>query len=214
VTRARLFLSTALSLAILPPLAAGPAEAELYRCEGSDGVLRFVDSPELCARAKPVELTDRLVKIPSPSDAPAEPSPAAIGAPIATVALEQILPGALDVGAGWEIVDEAPTDPSNDSDLVEWGVGAMRARHYTRRPGGIVQVCSIEIWAFESVGQARAGEASFDYPELQIVREGRLLLMTRAVTIERGRGEQRSVFPDCRGLGERAQSRAARLTNE
>lgn len=96
--------------------------------------------------------------------------------------------------------------------MAGWGVRAQRARHYTRHPGGVVQVCSVEIWAFESVGQARAGEENFAYPELQIVREGKLLLMTRAVTIERGKGERRSVFPACRELGEQARLRAARLT--
>jgi len=210
VTRARLFLSIALLLPILPALVSEPAAAEFYRCEGRDGVLRFVDSPELCASAKPVELKDRLVKIPAAFDPEAERLPAAIGHSTSPIALEQILPGALEVGTGWEVVDEAPTDPAKDPDMVEWGVSAQRARHYTRHPGGIVQVCSIEIWAFESDGLARSGEENFAYPELQIVREGRFLVMTRALTIERGTGERRSVFPDCRRLGERARLRAAR----
>jgi len=68
--------------------------------------------------------------------------------------------------------------------------------------------------AFESVGQARAGEANFACPELQIVREGKLLLMTRAVTIERGKGARRSVFPACRELGEQARLRVAKLTKD
>ena len=96
--------------------------------------------------------------------------------------------------------------------MVEWGVSAQRARHYTRHPSGVVQVCSVEIWAFKSIGQARAAEENFSYPELQIVREGSLLLIIRAVTIERGQNEERSVFPDCRDLGEQARLRAMRFT--
>ncbi len=124
--------------------------------------------------------------------------------------LEQVLLSAHAVG-GWDVVREAPGDPRRDPDLVRWGVRAQRARHYTRYAGPRVQVCSVEVWAFESDRHARAAEANFAYPDWRIAREGALLLMVRGLTQTRGQASRRGVFADCELLGRRVRTRAARL---
>ncbi len=124
--------------------------------------------------------------------------------------LEQVLLPAHAVG-GWDVVREAPGDPRRDPDLVRWGVRAQRARHYTRYAGPRVQVCSVEVWAFESDRHARAAEANFAYPDWRIAREGALLLMVRGLTQTRGEAPRRGVFADCELLGRRVRTRAARL---
>ena len=77
--------------------------------------------------------------------------------------LDRVLIAADDIGGGWNTVGEAPTDPSQDPDLVRWGVREQGALHYTRERNGVVQVCSIEIWAFEDVSRARVAHQHFTY---------------------------------------------------
>ena len=137
--------------------------------------------------------------------APADGAPSSSGS-----RLEQVLLPAHAVG-GWDVVREAPGDPRSDPDLVRWGVRAQRARHYTRYAGPRVQVCSVEVWAFDSDQRARAAEANFAYPDWRIVREGALLLMVRGLTQTRGEAPRRGVFADCELLGRRVRTRAARL---
>lgn len=124
--------------------------------------------------------------------------------------LDQVLLPAAAVG-GWDVVREAPGDPRSDPDLVRWGVRAQQARHYTRYAGPRVQVCSVEVWAFDSDQRARAAEANFAYPDWRIVREGALLLMLRGFTQTRGEPPRRGVFAECELLGRRVRTRAARL---
>ena len=124
--------------------------------------------------------------------------------------LEQVLLPEYAVG-GWDVVREAPGDPRSDPDLVRWGVRAQQARHYTRYAGPRVQVCSVEIWAFDSEQRARVAEANFAYPDWQIAREGALLLLVRGLTQTRGEPPRRGVFADCELLSRRVRTRAARL---
>ncbi len=137
--------------------------------------------------------------------APADGAPSSSGS-----RLEQVLLPAHAVG-GWDVVREAAGDPRSDPDLVRWGVRAQRARHYTRYAGPRVQVCSVEVWAFESDRRARAAEANFAYPDWRIMREGALLVMVRGLTQTRGEAPRRGVFADCELLGRRVRTRAARL---
>ena len=109
---------------------------------------------------------------------------------------------------------EAPGDPKQDPDLVRWGVREQHARHYTRDSSGVVQVCSIEVWGFESVPAARMARANFAYPGWQITREGSLLLMIRGLTRTPGERSRRGVFAACQELGERVRERARRLVHE
>ena len=111
--------------------------------------------------------------------------------------LDQVLLPAAAVG-GWDVVREAPGDPRSDPDLVRWGVRAQRARHYTRYAGPRVQVCSIEVWAFDSDQRARAAEANFAYPDWRFARAGSLLLMSRGLTQAKGRAPQRGLSADAR----------------
>jgi len=115
------------------------------------------------------------------------------------------------IGAGWEVTREAPGEPARDPDLVGWGVRAQQARHYSRHSRGVVEVCSVEIWEFASVGQARAAEAGFVYPDWHFARAGSLLLMSRSLVQARGRAPQRSLSADCVRIGERIRARAAQL---
>jgi hypothetical protein len=135
------------------------------------------------------------------------------GAPAAAQGptLDWVLPSATEVGAGWDVVKEAPSDPKGDPDLVRWGVRAQRARHYTRDVYGAVQVCSIEVWAFEGPGLAHAAYQGISYPEWKFALEGSLLLMVRGLTHPRGAPPRRGVFDACGRLGERVRARAARI---
>lgn len=115
---------------------------------------------------------------------------------------------AREVGPRWDVVEEVPGSPERDPDLVAWGVRAMRARHYTRSRGGSSEVCSIEIWDFESEAAASAAEAGMAYPGWQFSRAGTLLIMVRALRLTPGMRPRRDVFEDCRDLGDRT-TRAA-----
>ncbi len=121
---------------------------------------------------------------------------------------EQVLLDARELGRGWDVVREAPVDPSRDPDLRGWGVREQHARHYTRDRHGSIQVCSVEVWAFGSIAQASAAERGFRYPDWQISRVGSLLVMVRGLTRTRGRRPQHGVFPDCDEIGSRIRARA------
>jgi hypothetical protein len=110
-------------------------------------------------------------------------------------------------------VNEAPEDPSKDVDLVEWGVIAQRARHYTRSSDGASQVCSVELWAFENEARARLAEQNFEFPDWRIDRQGDMLVMLRAVTV-RGSLAKRTIFPDCEKLGNIVRTRADKFTEQ
>ena len=125
------------------------------------------------------------------------------------VSLEDVLLDARGVGAAWDIVEEAPSDAAADPDLREWGVRNVRARHYTRSLAAAAQVCSIEVWAFESVAQAKVAQLNLSYPQWQISREGSLLFLVRALTRSPGDPPRRAVFADCEQLAKRTRARVS-----
>lgn len=126
----------------------------------------------------------------------------------ATASSEGVLLGEREIGRGWDVVREASIDPSKDRDLLEWGVLEKHARHYSRDLRGNVEVCSVEVWAFRSVEQARAAHGGFSFPDWQISRAGSLLVMVRGLVRGRGRPPVRGVFPDCDRIGARIVGRA------
>lgn len=140
---------------------------------------------------------------------------AALGALLAAASAaadaEGVLLEARELSAGWEVVREAPSDPSRDPDLRGWGVREQHVRHYTRDLRGRAQVCSVEVWAFASIAQATAAAEGFSYPDWEISRAGSLLVMARGVVLVRGRRPSRGVFPECGLLVSRIVARAREL---
>jgi hypothetical protein len=125
--------------------------------------------------------------------------------------VEQAWLSAAALGPGWEVVREEPSAPEHDPDLVGWGVRSQHARHYTRHRDGNVEVCSVEIWGFGSVEQARAAEQGFAYPGWRFEREGALLLMSRGIRMAPGQAPRRGVSLDCARIGDRIRANVAAL---
>jgi len=192
------------------------AGSEIFECVDSDGSIRFVNEVHDCNQAKPHPLKARVEKLSAPVDATEHqngaPGDASLGFP--GPRLEQLMPAQGDVGTDWSVVLETPIDPIQDPDLLRWGVRAQRSRHYTRSEYGAVQVCSVEIWAFEDIPHARTAHDNFTYPNWRIVREGPVLVMARALTQKDGNPEDRTLFPDCLSLVERVRVRAARIARD
>jgi hypothetical protein len=203
-----------LLLALVPiALFAEPATSEIFKCVDASGNVTFVNDRSACPDAKPHPLKGRVESMPSSTTLAEEavPDRSEISSP------EQRLEWALldegDVRFGWKIVNEAPSDPRGDADLVGWGVVAQRTRHYTRRSGGASQVCSVELWAFQNDARARLAHQNFEFPDWRIDREGDTLVMLRAVT-HRGGGADRTIYPDCAKLGKIVRARAAKFADE
>lgn len=108
---------------------------------------------------------------------------------------------------GWDVLNEAPVDPSSDPDLVEWGVRALHARHYSRDWRGVIQVCSVEIWEFASESQAVAAAGGFSFPDWQIDRVGQALVMVHGLLRPRDAPPLRGVFAECDAIGARIRDR-------
>jgi hypothetical protein len=192
-----------------------PAKSDLFRCAEEDGSLRFSDRPEVCARAKPHPLRGRRERMPTSGASPEGLASSDDSAHTShKLRLEEVLPAAAQVRVAWDVVNEAPSDPKKDPDLVRWGVRAQLARHYTRHSSGAVQVCSMEAWRFEDISKARTAHENFAYPGWKMIREGSLLLMLRGLTRMPGEPSRRGVFAACHELGERARARARRLVRE
>jgi hypothetical protein len=136
---------------------------------------------------------------------------AALLAASAAADSEHALLSQREVGAGFEVVLEAPVDPTADPDLREWGVREKHVRHYTRDLRGAVEVCSVEVWAFASVAQASAAEAGFAYPDWQISRAGSRLVMAHGLVRPRTGRPRRGMFAACDAIAERIRERAAAL---
>lgn len=195
------------TLALLTALIAQVANAEFYRCTAPDGAIRFTDDPTTCRDAAPY-VPRRALQRPT---APVAPNPAAHAPPGSRwrgtrAELLSLLPPSPQ---GWEGIEEAPSDPRGDPDLWGNGVRAMAARHYTRALGAVSQSCSVEIWAFEKIEQAQRGERLLAQPEWKLHREGNLLIMLRAVILQREREPRRGVFPDCGQIGALTRARVA-----
>jgi len=137
----------------------------------------------------------------------------AAGAAAEDLPVEEAWVTAAVLGRGWEVVREAPGVPASDPDLVAWGVRSQNARHYTRHRDGRVEVCSIEIWGFASVGQARAAQAGFAYPGWRFEREGALLLMSRGLRMAPGQPPRRGVSADCARIGARVRANVASMVS-
>lgn len=122
---------------------------------------------------------------------------------LAAPAAADVLLGAHEL-RGWDVLAEAPVGPHMDPDLAEWGVAEKRVRHYTRMRGGAVEVCSVEVWRFDSVAQATAAAQGFAFPDWRIDRVGAVLVMLHGRS-----GVRRGVFPACQRLGARVRDRAS-----
>jgi hypothetical protein len=203
-----LFIALA-SIALFAELAA----SEIFKCVDASGKVTFVNDRSACPDAKPHTLKGRVEHAPSAVTRAEEarPDPSEISSPVER--LEWALLEERDVRPGWEIVNEMPEDPSEDADLVEWGVVAKRARHYTRKSGSASQVCSVELWAFENDARARLAHQNFEFPDWRIDRKGDTLVMLRAVTI-RGETTARTIYPDCEKLGNIVRARADKFVDE
>ena len=194
-------------------LFAEPATSEIFKCVDASGNTTFVNDRNACPDAQPHQLKGRLERAPSSASLMEEqrPDPGEISSPVQR--LEWALLEERDVHPGWEVVNEMPEDPRQDVDLVEWGVVAKRARHYTRQSGSTSQVCSIELWAFENDARARLAQENFEFPDWRIDRKGDTLVMLRALTL-RHDGEQRTIYPDCEKLGNIVRARSAKFVDE
>jgi hypothetical protein len=190
-----------------------PAVSEIFKCVDASGRVTFVNDRSACPDAEPYALGGRVNRAPSPATRAQEEKPE-LGEALSPVQrLEWALLDERDVHPGWEIVNEMPGDPSQDADLVEWGVIAQRVRHYTRNAAGASQVCSVELWAFENDARARLAEQNFEFPDWKIDRQGDTLVMLRAVTL-RGVMAKRAIYPDCEKLGNIVRTRAAKFVDE
>jgi len=194
-------------------LFAGPAISEIFKSVDASGDVTFVNERSACPDAKPHDLKGRVDRVPSSAAlaAEAKPDPSELSSP--EQRLQWTLPDQADVRTDWEIVEEAPQDPTKDPDLVEWGVVAQLTRHYTRPSGSDSQVCSVELWAFENEARARLAHQNFEFPDWRIDREGDTLVMLRAVTL-RGEMINRTIFPDCEKFGGVVRARAAKFSDE
>ena len=190
-------------------LSAEIAGSQIFECVEAGGRVRFVDDIHACERAMPHTLKARVERLSTPVT---PSSDASLG--LSGTYLEQLLLESSDVGADWSVVGETPIDPIRDPDLLRWGVRAQRSRHYTRSSGGAVQVCSIEIWAFEDTQHARAAHQNFAYPNWQIEQQGSLLVMIRALSRKDGNPPDRTLFSACLKLGEQVRARAARIARD
>ena len=194
-------------------LCAGSASPEIFKCVDASGGVTYVNDPNACPGAEPVDLKGKVNRAPSSAARAREEKPDRDSTLSPVQRLEWSLLDERNIYPGWEIVNETPEDPSLDVDLVEWGVTAKRARHYTRSVDGDSQVCSVELWAFENEARARLAEQNFEFPDWRIDRQGDTLVMLRAVTL-RGDLAKRTIFPDCEKLGNIVRTRAAKFVEE
>jgi len=194
-------------------LFAAPAISEIFECVDASGRVTFVNDRSACPDAEPHALKGRVDRAPSAATRVQEEEPDRSQSLTPVQRLEWALLDARAVSPGWEVVNEMPEDPSRDVDLVEWGVVAQRARHYTRSLVGASQVCSIELWAFQNEARARLAHQNFEFPDWKIDRQGDTLVMLRAVTLV-GDMTKRTIFPDCEKLGGIVLTRAAKFVDE
>jgi len=190
-----------------------PAISEIFKCVDASGGVTYVNDPNACPDAEPYDLKGNLNRAPSSASRAREEKPDSRATLSPVQRLEWALLDERNIYPGWEIVNETPEDPSQDVDLVEWGVIAKRARHYTRSEDGASQVCSVELWAFENEARARLAKQNFEFPDWRIDRQGDTLVMLRAVTL-RGDLAKRTIFPDCEKLGNIVRTRAAKFVEE
>lgn len=193
----------------------GPAAAEIYRCVGADGKVRFVGDPAACPGAERHELKREIQRLPAQEQAPPASRGESAALETSFASLEELFLPAREAGSAghWEVVVEAPEDPSQDPDLRRWGVRDKHVRHYTHRDSsGRVRVCSVELWRFESEERARIARENLSYPNWRFERRGAVMVMLHAVIRERGERAGRGVFSECAALGRRIAARAEGLS--
>jgi hypothetical protein len=181
-----------LAVLLLSALWGLPAAAEIYRCEDAAGGIHFVDDPSLCTGAKRYVPTREIVRAAPDRERPARPHP--------TVSLEDLLPGASEIGPEWDITREVG-NTRMDPDQQRMGMVEIQARHYGRSVAGVTEVCSIELWRFANASQAAAAEAGSVYPGWSFEAKGPLLITLRGTRWQRSQPFRKGLFPDCRKLG-------------
>jgi hypothetical protein len=193
-------------LACLLALAAR-ADAQVFRCPGPDGEIRFSDAAARCPGAERHRPQGAIQRVDSgdPAAPRERPAPGAAG----REALQAVFVPVERLPETWEIVGEAPVNVASDPQLVTLGVSAVDTWHYTRPLPGGSQVCSAEIWAFSSADAARRAARVVDYPGWRFLRQSHLLIMLRGTTFQRGEGFRKGLFPECHHIGERIGARAA-----
>jgi hypothetical protein len=194
-------------------LFAEPAVSEIFECVDASGSVTFVNDRSACPDAKPHRIKGRIERAPSSVTRAKEATPDSAEISLPVQRLEWTLLEERHVRPGWDVVNEMPEDPTKDADLVEWGVVAKRARHYTRKSGSDSQVCSVELWAFKNDARARLAHQNFEFPDWRIDRKGDTLVMLRAVTL-RGGTTDRTIYPDCEKLGNIVRARADKFVDE
>lgn len=194
-------------------LLALPLRAEIYRCEDAEGGLRFTSDPAGCERA--VEHTPRgSVQRLGPGDAPAAADggePERSRAPLGSGDLAALF--APVRAAAWEVVGEAPESAAADPELRAQGLRGSQARHYTRARGPVSEVCTVELWLFESAAQAAAAGAAFEREDWYRGVEGELLVLAHGVRLERQVGSRAGLVPGCTALAEATRERARRAVD-
>jgi len=203
----------------LGALVALPLRAEIYRCEGADGVLHFTGDPSACEGA--VEHAPRgTLQRPGGGDPPADAAdPVAAADPEAPGPGRRL--GSADLAAlfapvapsDWEVVHEAPESAAGWPDLRERGLRGSQARHYTRARGPVSEVCTVEIWVFENAAQAAAAGATLERDDWLHLAEGALLVLAHGVRLERHVGSRQGLVPGCEELAARTRERARRAVD-
>lgn len=183
--------------AVVLVLLALPLRAEMYRCEDGKGGLRFTSDPSACERAVVHEPQGELQR---PDAAPPQAPPAA---PADRPLLEIFASG-----TGWEVLDEPLESPVADPQLRQLGLRASQARHYTRARGPVSEVCTVELWAFESEAQASAAARAFEREGWYRVAAGALVVLAHGVRLERMVGSREGLVPGCTQLAKATQARA------
>ena len=180
------------------------AGAEVYRCEEGPGAPRYTSDASSCADPKRQPVEVEIQRVARPAKAEVLPAIASVEPDLASVFVP-----APEIPGGWEMVAERPGDPGADEEMVRLGVRATEIRHYTRYLGPLSQVCSVELWSFGSEGQAKRAQRITTHPGWRLIQGGAVLVMLHGVQIERGRGTDQGLFPECHDIGERTHARIA-----
>lgn len=192
-------------------LLAAPLRAEIYRCEDADGALRFTGDPAACERAVEHAPRGALQRPGADGEPPAaERSPAGAGHRLGSADLEALFAPVPD--GDWEVLHEAPSAASA-AERSERGLRGSQARHYTRARGPVSEVCTLELWLFDSAARAAAAAAGFEREGWIRHAEGALLVLAHGVRLERHVGSRRGLVPGCAALAERTRERARRAVD-
>jgi hypothetical protein len=118
---------------------------------------------------------------------------------------------ARELGADWETVREAPSDPAQDPELAAAGVVAVQSLHYGRPLRGGAETCSLEVWGFASAAAARRTRGQVGFPGWRFGLRGNLLWMVHGVAFSPAHGFRPGLLPECQRLADLAEARAGAL---